>query len=240
MSVHGQGQEPETAGRRSYMRAGDRRAQIIACARDVFAEQGFHRANIAHICQRARIARGTLYQYFDNKRDVLFAVVEEIAERVKQVVDTRAPIAALDGTVVATPPALIVAYCQKRLRALLDAVFEDEATLRLVLREARGLDGGVDRMVRRVDEAVLSALIRDLESARDLGLVACDAPELTALFVLGGVEKMVLSQLENDEPIDLDRIVETAIHLQLFGMLSARTRQGGRAHNDTDDEETRR
>ena len=41
--------------------------------------------------------------------------------------------------------ALIVSFCRARLREMLAAVFADEETLRLLLRDARGLDGVVER-----------------------------------------------------------------------------------------------
>jgi AcrR family transcriptional regulator len=223
-------------GKRTYMRAGDRRAQILACARGVFAERGFHVTSVADLCEAAGIGRGTLYQYFGNKREVFCAVLEEITERVKGVVDTRPQIGEMDGTEQA-PPELILAFCATRLRALLDVIFTDEDNLRLILREARGLDGGIDQLVRRIDGVVLSAFVRDLQIARELGVFHCPEPELTALFVLGGVEKMCLTALERDEPVDLDRIVRVATRIQLFGLLSDKTRARNREiHRDHEEE----
>jgi AcrR family transcriptional regulator len=46
------------------------------CALAVFARQGFHETSIAAICAQAHIARGTLYQYFTDKRGVLAALIE--------------------------------------------------------------------------------------------------------------------------------------------------------------------
>jgi AcrR family transcriptional regulator len=200
------------------MSADDRRAQILDCAREVFAQQGFHGANIADICKAAGIGRGTLYQYFGNKRDVFFAVVERLAERVKVVLDNRPKLAELRG-MQSLPPELIVRFCERRLREMLDAVFADETSLRLLLREAPSIDGGVDRVLRVVDEVVLDHFVDDLTNAREAGFIDCPEPRMTALFVIGGVEKMVLDALQRDEPIDLDNIVRVATRIELFGML---------------------
>lgn len=220
-----------TDAKRTYMRSDDRRTQILECARAVFAERGFHLTSVADICDRAGIGRGTLYQHFGNKRDVFFAVVDEIKNRVGAVIAERPRVAQLEGT-EAAPPQLIAAYCARRLRELLDAVFSDEASVRLVLREARGLDGGIDGVVERVDGAVLEAFVADLEAARAMGVIHCDEPRMTATFVLGGVEKLVLAALESDEPIDLDRIVRVAIQVQLFGLLGEQTREKAKPQND--------
>jgi len=214
--------------RRSYMKADDRRAQILDCARRVFANQGFHVTSVADICSEAGIGRGTLYQYFGNKRDVFLAVLQDVASRVRAVLDDRTRITEVPQAAEA-PPEIVLAFCRKRLRELLDAVFVDQASLRLLWRDARGVDGGIDRIVRTVDELVAGALVQDLGSARDMGVIVCEDLELTALFIIGGIEKMVLDALEKDADLDLDRIVRVATHIEFMGLLSERTRTRSRA-----------
>src|SRR5258706_14741145 len=47
----------------------ERRAQIPARARDVFAKRGYHAAKIEDIVAAAKDARGTFYLYFEHKGD---------------------------------------------------------------------------------------------------------------------------------------------------------------------------
>ena len=51
-----------------------RRAQILDVAKRDFVRRGYHVANVADICKEAQIGRGTLYQYFGNKRAVMLAL----------------------------------------------------------------------------------------------------------------------------------------------------------------------
>jgi AcrR family transcriptional regulator len=205
--------------RRTYLRAEDRRAQILDVAKDVFSRRGYHLANVADICKAARIGRGTLYQYFENKRAVLVAIMEDLAARVGRVLDERPALAGVPGWRRA-PVELIVDFCEKRLRELLDAVFVDEATLRLVLREARGIDGGLDALTAKIDKLILAALEADLCTAEAMGLVRTGDQRLVAQYLLGGVEKIVMAALAVDEPVDLDRIVRAAVQIELFGILN--------------------
>ena len=46
----------------------------------MFAERGFHGARIQDIAERARIAVGTVYNHFEQKEDVLRALLEERTE----------------------------------------------------------------------------------------------------------------------------------------------------------------
>jgi AcrR family transcriptional regulator len=216
--------------RRTYLPAADRRAQILQVAKEVFARRGVVRSNVADICRAAGIGRGTLYQYFDNKQDVLFAVLGGIADRVAVVIERRPRIAELGG-IRRAPRELIVSFCRTRTRELLDAVFADEATLRLVLRDTRGLDGAVDEMRARIDEKILDAMEQDLRAAQQAGVLRRGDPRLVARFLLGGVEKVVLDALVADEPVDLDKLVEQAVDLELFGLLQEPAGPtGGKGH----------
>src|SRR5262245_57613256 len=154
--------------KRTYLRAPDRRAQILDVAKRVFTRRGYHKASVAHICDAAKIGRGTLYQYFDNKRAVLLALLDDVAARVARSVDERAKVADIPGLHQA-PREMVIAFCKRRLRELLDAIFADEATLRLILRDARGLDGAVDRAIAVIDAHVLAAMEADIGAAQAAG-----------------------------------------------------------------------
>jgi AcrR family transcriptional regulator len=201
------------------MPGADRQAQILEVAKGVFAKRGYHAANVAHICDAARIGRGTLYQYFGNKHAVMLGLLESVAARVQQVLDERPRVGEIPGA-SAAPPALIASFSRHRLRVLLDAIFQDEQTQRLLLREARGLDAAADRIIARIDEMVLAAMEEDLKGVQRMGVARALDARLVARFTLGGVEKMVLTAIARDEPVDLDAIAAVAVDVELFGLLA--------------------
>jgi AcrR family transcriptional regulator len=55
-----------------------RRNQILMGAARVFTEKGFHKATTREIAKAAGVAEGTIYNYFDNKRDLLLAMIDLI------------------------------------------------------------------------------------------------------------------------------------------------------------------
>ncbi|SEM29336.1 transcriptional regulator, TetR family [Syntrophus gentianae] len=57
-----------------------RRKQIIEAAIEVFGNNSFKEASISEIAQRAKIAEGTIYQYFKNKEDLFFSIPAEMIE----------------------------------------------------------------------------------------------------------------------------------------------------------------
>src|SRR5579863_6131850 len=133
-----------------YFPGPERRRQILAGAKKVFAARGYHETNISHICDDLGIARGTLYQYFDGKKAVFAAVVEDLLERVRAAVQAEAVPALPPGATFTREQ--VVAYTAASLRRVLAAALEDEASLRILVREAVGLDVEIDRILRAIDD----------------------------------------------------------------------------------------
>ncbi len=58
----------------------EKRPLILRAATEVFAEQGFNSVTVAAIADRAGIGKGTVYEYFSSKDELLFAVFEWMNE----------------------------------------------------------------------------------------------------------------------------------------------------------------
>ena len=54
----------------------EKRERILEAAAAIFARRGFSGAVMADIAEEAGIGKGTLYEYFDSKEDLFFAVFE--------------------------------------------------------------------------------------------------------------------------------------------------------------------
>jgi len=206
----------------SYMRSEARQRQILACAKRVFAERGFHAANVSHICEAAKIGRGTLYLYFANKHSVLTAILRDTLERVRAVMER---MSAEAGPIV--PPEKVsresaIRFSARQLRELLKVVFEDDDTLRILLREAVGLDVDVEKLLGEIDDVLISIVERDIVRARDAGFIRDLDPRAVATLVVGGIEKLALRALRSDAPLDLDALALEATRLHAIGTLSDR------------------
>lgn len=64
-----------------------RRNQILDAATKVFAEKGFSRATIKDVAKAARIADGTIYNYFDNKPALLMGILDRLNETAQRETD---------------------------------------------------------------------------------------------------------------------------------------------------------
>ena len=59
------------------------RRRLLEAAEDVFAELGYHDASIVKITERAHVALGTFYLYFDSKQAIFEALVIDLNSRVR-------------------------------------------------------------------------------------------------------------------------------------------------------------
>ena len=64
------------------------RQDIIDAATSVFAKKGFHSATLDEIAQEAEFSKGTLYLYFSSKEDLLFNILKEKFEPLKEKMKT--------------------------------------------------------------------------------------------------------------------------------------------------------
>jgi len=207
----------------SYMRSEARQRQILACAKKVFAERGFHAANVSHICEAAGIGRGTLYQYFANKHSVLTAILRETLDRVRALMETMSRETAYPPAETVTR-AVAIKVSISQLRRLLGVVFDDVDTLRILLREAVGLDAQVETILGEIDDTLISILEQDLIRAQQAGYIrACD-PHIVATMIVGGVEKLGLAALRSSAPVDLDALAREAATMHAIGLMSDRLR----------------
>ncbi len=68
----------DKASKRQVLRE-QREAQILDAAARVFARKGYQRATTKEIASEAGVAEGTIYNYFDSKRDLLIAMASRLA-----------------------------------------------------------------------------------------------------------------------------------------------------------------
>lgn len=67
----------------------DKKKKILEAAKNEFSRVSVTEASINNIVTKAKIARGSFYQYFESKEDLLLFMVNEESEKVKEMVDKK-------------------------------------------------------------------------------------------------------------------------------------------------------
>jgi AcrR family transcriptional regulator len=163
----------------------ERRQQILAHARDVFAKRGYHAAKIDDIVAAAGVARGTFYLYFEDKR----AIFEEIVDRT---------IARIGMTILRVDPhdpaRSVAEQVRENIRRLVRMLLEDRATTKILLSDALGVDPAFDRKLLSFYGEVVTLLEGSIKDGQSLGIVERGDARLFAYLTLGAL-KEVLSQV---------------------------------------------
>src|SRR5438046_10760679 len=66
-----------------------RTAGLLEAARKVFGQKGFSAATVEDIAAAAGVAKGTVYLYYESKRDIYFAALKFGIEQMYAVLDER-------------------------------------------------------------------------------------------------------------------------------------------------------
>ena len=189
-----------------------RRAAVLAVARRIFSEKGYHATSIDLLIESADIARGTFYLYFESKRaifdELLDGLVTTLQAQVKRIeVGPGAP----------DPVEQMNATVDRVLKTLLD----NREMARILLREAVGIDTDFDRKLSDFYGTIEAMLMRALDTGRSIGLVRpCDT-KVVARCILGSVKEVVQWAFVEQDPmqIDLERLGHEVIAHLLKGIL---------------------
>lgn len=155
---------PRTERGRRTLRA------ILDAAAHEFGERGFHETGITHITQRAGVALGTFYTYFNSKEEVFRALVRDMSAQVRDVV---AP------AIAAAPDGL--AAEREGLRAFLAFVLEHKEIYRII-DEAEFVDPDSYRQHYATTAERIAAR---LKSAAERHEIAVEDLEVAAWALMG-------------------------------------------------------
>lgn len=157
----------------------ERRQELLNAASKVFASKGFHDAKVGDIAAAAKVAKGTVYLYFPDKRTIFVELIDSVFVRLGAAilrVDT-------DGDVVA--------QVKHNIRAVLSVLVDDPDTMRMLFSHARGLDPAFAAKIDSFYGGLKSMLSESLAEGQQLGIVAPGDTGLYASFTLGALKEIL-------------------------------------------------
>lgn len=192
----------------------EKRERLEAEGLRLFLDQGYDRTSIEQIAAASDVARGTFYLYFPEKLALFEALTDRWFVEVLAAMD--AGLVAIDAA--ASGPALRAVYDELGLKLAFIALEHGEAVL-LSLTELRR-KGEAGEALRRRERALLAAVVRLTERARDQGLIRVEEPVLTSLIIYGAIEKLLYAVLSGED-------VGAPPHLAAAGLVSLFSRALG-------------
>lgn len=83
--------EGKIATDRAGKRKAEKRERLLAAARHLFVQRGYHETRPQDIARKADVAHGTFYSHFHDKREIFMAFASEAQESLHDYVQARIP-----------------------------------------------------------------------------------------------------------------------------------------------------
>jgi AcrR family transcriptional regulator len=189
----------------------ERRKQILDAAKHVFAEAGYHGASINAIIERAGIARGTFYLYFESKSAVFSSILDQA------MADLRRHMHRIEVDNPKIPPQL-----QLRAQVIdaLEYVVQDRPLAMLLLSAGHTPDAEAAERLDQFFGEVRDLLRRAFESGQEIKLLRKVQPELLSAAMLGMIRGVVEHVITQADTPKIEQVVDELLTVALRGVLA--------------------
>lgn len=176
---------------------GDKEANIISAAINIFAQMGFHDAKIHHIADTAGIATGTIYLYFGNKENILLHIFETVWKHIFENLEQISQNQTLE-TMVKFDQMIDSLFNYFTSDPLLTRVFVNEQN-RLVHKKKELFTGYYLKSIKLIEELIKEGIQRKtFDSSIE--------PLTCSHFIFGGLRHILLQWSDNQTCYSLDTI----------------------------------
>lgn len=186
----------EHRGRPRTKPEAERREDFLDAAEELFLSEGYETTSVERITRAAGVAKGTFYQYFQSKEDLLLALRNRFMER-GGVQFEELLVAAQDRSF------------EQQLDALIDFAFtfyqENWPLFNLVFRRFAGKITLERAETRRRYADPLARLIKQAMERGEADTGGQD-PKMFAYLILGAIEENIHSCLSSGDPPDVDAL----------------------------------
>ncbi len=199
---------PQDAGERAKQ---ERRRQILAAAKAVFADAGYHGASIHAIIERAEIARGTFYLYFASKAAVFDSILDQA------LADLRSRIHRIEVDDPSAPAPQV--QLRSQVIATLEYIVQDRPLATLLLSAGNTPDVEAAERIEQFYGEMRDLLRRALESGLEIGLLRKCHPELVSAAMLGLIRGVIEQLVRKENALKVEEVVDELLMVALRGVL---------------------
>lgn len=199
------------------MRSEERKKKILNCAKRLFSKNGFYKTQISDIAKAAKIARGTIYQYFENK-DIIYMTLLDDYYQIWQEAMT------MKKTDFDLEKITAVDFFKAQIRKTLDFFANDRYLSNIILRVGLGVPGDLATTIKRFETHVLDFIMRDLRLGIKSGNIRDEINvEFTANLIAGAVLRTAsyyFGPYKRKKPLDIEKATQDIIDIFVRGLFT--------------------
>lgn len=183
---------------------------IVESARKVFCSSGFEKGSIDEIAKNAGIAEGTIYRYFDSKRDLLDEVLRRHYSILFDDIEQTLPI--IEG------PSNRLRYMVRRILIMIS---EDRGMCGLRTIHAHQVDDERPSLSHDQNRRMAALMIKEIKKGMAEGSFRLDtSPSIVCYMIGGALEITEYSFMKTGKAIDIDKLTESIWRTIHSGMSS--------------------
>lgn len=192
----------------------ERRAEILAAAKAVFAAKGYHATTVSDIAREAGLSYGSIYWYYESKEALFHELMS--AEAAALGAHIEAAIAAAVGERDPEAP------FRAAVRATLEFYEGDRALVKLLFRDAFALGTSFERHLFAINERFVDEIAAIVGKAQDRGVLVPGPTRLIAFAIAALVGQLAHRRLATDDGLPAQEVADLAVSILLNGLLPRR------------------
>ncbi|HEQ99512.1 MAG TPA: TetR/AcrR family transcriptional regulator [candidate division Zixibacteria bacterium] len=186
----------------------DKRRIIIEAAEKLFAKSGFHGTDVDQVARTAGVSKGSVYNYFDSKEEILISVIEEGVDELDK--KMRRYISPLDDPIEKLKKGIefYVRFLEKR-EPLFKVLTGDRISLRMDLRKRFHLKifARTEHAQKMIAEAIKDGRLKKVD------------PYIAATCLIGMIDSLFFRVVHEGRKMSAKHKAEQITKLFLEGML---------------------
>lgn len=189
-----------------------RRNLVLDIAEALFAEKGFHGTTVADIAEAAELAKGSLYQLFESKEELISAIIRRKIDGIHSEINKA-------FTSECSPSEKI----HKIIEIKLLSIWENRKFARIFFHELRGFHWCIETPLIELYQSEIGHMLDQIEhifkEGQEKGEFRTDMSASTMVYALGGLSNGIVFQwLKNPESIDAEEAIREVQELFLNGI----------------------
>ena len=188
----------------------NKREKILKAAISAFAQKGYHDTSISKIINKAGIARGTFYLYFENKRQIFDSILENLIVEIDR---------CIKKIEIGKERQNPLEQLKDNLRRIFTLFVENPELSRILLRHAAGLDKESDQKITEFYNNIADKIGEALKLGIKMGLIRDCNPGIISFLILGSIKELIEHvTLTMKNKSDINPVIDEILNFGLHGL----------------------
>ena len=185
---------------------------IIQVSKELFATKGYHSTSVSDIINKAGIARGTFYLYFDSKRAVFENIINSALIKIKNSVKP------IDLNAVDKED--ILKQLRINLSHIITPLFNDKLLASIFVTQAENLDFEANLKIIDFYTTLSDWLAQSLKIGQENGIIRQINTEIMAIALIGAIKSVIWAHSVAKRELDPHEVVEELTVLVSKGIVT--------------------